>query len=171
VPCSERESYFPPAAPDPATDLRLLSQVIARFQTGNFPALSPPLQEERAATLLDNYLPGGELSLNRLIDQSRAFSVWLDTFQPRAIKRQVLLTHTFNGHFFRATADWQVTLPNGNDLLIMNVHSSGKQLDQVLPVASAQLRAWSAAARAQGIANPVNLFLHLPAEGLLLRLP
>lgn len=171
TPFSEREIYFSPPSPDPATDLRLLSQATARFLAGNYPALPPALQEERAKIIIDNYLPGGEIATVGLLNQSKAFNDWVNTYQPTTVSQQVPLSHSFNGLLFKATIDWLITLPNGKDVAVLNIHATGKQLDQSLPIAAARVRAWSAAAKAKGLSTPSVLLLHVPAEGMLLRLP
>lgn len=171
APFSERELYFSPPVPDPATDLRLLSQAIARFQSGNYPTLDPALQKERAQTILDNYLPGGEVNIEGMITHSQAFTDWLNTFQPQSVTRQLKAHHNFQGFVFQEMVDWLITLPNGKHLVIANIHTTGKQLDQALPVAAAKLRAAAQALSKQGMAKPYALFLHIPAEGMLLRLP
>ncbi|MEM6770840.1 MAG: 3'-5' exonuclease, partial [Bacteroidota bacterium] len=168
VPATDRERYFSPAAPDPATDLRLLSQAIARFLAGNYPALPESLQAERASTILENYLPGGSPDPQELVRQAHAFGGWLDNFQPVQIRQQVPLKHDFAGHQFSGWVNWQITLSKGQDLLIVDLHGSGKQLDQAIPLAAAQLRAWAEAAKAQKAAQPAVLLLHLPAEGIML---
>lgn len=160
--------YYSPNAPDPATDLKLLGEAISRFLAGNVPPLAADLQAERAAALLEQYLPGGEPTAEQLCAQADAFQQWLATLEIRNVARQVVVSHDFNGRRFSSRADWVLTLADETQRVIFDVTASGTALESQLAVTASRLRAWAAAARAQGLYAPETLYIHLPLTGSLL---
>ncbi len=165
---TNREAYFTPSVPDPATDLRLLGMLQSRFSKGNLPALADELATERAEQLIDSYLPGGEVVAADIVSQSQAFNAWVEAFQPIEIAQQFSVRHQFGQVQFTGYADWMITLPGGEIILILDIHPGNRKIDQLVPLGAAKLQATAVAIRAQHGTVAAGLYLHVPAEGILL---
>lgn len=166
----ERVVYRSPAAADPATDHKLLSQAIGSFLQGDFLPMEENLRRERAEGLLQNHLPGTDEPVATLLGQSTAFREWINGLGPSAIERQITLQHAFKGRWFKGQVAWLVTTAPGQASLINDVHAKGKQLEQQLALAAAKIRATAEVLHQQRGLAITDLFLHLPAEGALLKI-
>lgn len=158
--------YFSPAAPDPATDERLYGQAIGSFLLGLPAQFSEDLQLERAAGLLDNYLPGGDPDPGEMVKQATGFAAWLEANFPGAtIRRRVPLNFQVGEKQLLLTADWLLELNADQVVPITDVYVSGKQFDKQ----SAQHVADLALTRdaVQGLTGKVvtESYLHLPILG------
>lgn len=173
----ERLAYFTPPPSDPATDLRLLSQALGAFLSGDIPPLTTGLREERAQGLINNYLPGGEVSPERLVEQSQAFQAWIDGLgRPTAgagaqVQRKVLVKGKKDGVNGMAVLDFVVQAESGAVTLVQDVHQAGKLLEQQLPIFAAKLQLGAALFKQKHPQTKIiGLYLHLPVNGILLAL-
>ena len=158
--------YFSPAAPDPATDERLYGQAIGHFLLGLPTQLSEAVQLERAAGLLENYLPGGEPDPNEMVKQAAGFVAWRDKNYPNAIvRRHVPLSFSAGEKQLSLTADWLLELDADQVVLISDVYVSGKQFDKQAAQHLADLALTRDAV--QGLTGKVvtDAWLHLPVLG------
>jgi len=167
---AERLVYHAPPAADPATDYKLHSQSIGAFLLGDFHPMDDALRHERAAGLLQTYLPGTEEPATVLLGQSAAFRAWVDGFNPTSVGRQVPVRAVLDGRKFTAEVPWLITTGSGSFVVMIEAHASGKQLDQQLPLAAATLRAAARSLSDQHSVEAAYLYIHLPAEGAVLRL-
>ena len=164
----EQVNYFSPAPPDPATDERLYGQAIGNFLWGRPAQISPELQRERAASLLANYLPGGDPDPEELVKQSAAFSAWLENTYPQANARwRVPMRYHVEGKQLQLTVDWFLELDADRVVVVTDVYQSGKQFDKQSAQHVADLALTQDAVR--GLTGKVvpEAWLHLPVLGLL----
>ena len=166
----ERIVYRSPAAADPATDYKLLSQATGAFLSGDHLPTEEHLRRERATTLLGNYLPGTEEPVETLEEQSSAFREWLTDQGAAAVEQRVSLRHDFNGRTYTTQISWLLTRADGSAILVMDAHANGKQLEQQLAGLAANARAAAEVLHQQRGLVMETIYLHLPAEGILLPL-
>ncbi|TXF90837.1 AAA family ATPase [Neolewinella aurantiaca] len=163
---ARQHRYFSPSAPDPATDERLYGQAIGNFLSGMPTQLDPAIQIERAASLLENYLPGGETDPQEMVNQATAFSDWLKQNYPTAtVRRRVPLNFQISNKQIHLTADWLLELDNDQLVLIQDVYQSGKQFDKQSAQHVADLALTQDAVRSLTGKVVAESWLHLPVMG------
>jgi ATP-dependent exoDNAse (exonuclease V) beta subunit len=162
----QHDQYFSPSAPDPATDDRLYGQAIGNFLLGLPTQLDENIQLERAAGLLENYLPGGDPEPAEMVKQAVGFSNWMKGKYPSAsIRRRIPLSFRVGEKQLLLTADWLLELDADRLVLITDVHQSGKQFDKQTAQHLADLALTRDAV--QGLTGKVvtESLLHLPVMG------
>jgi ATP-dependent exoDNAse (exonuclease V) beta subunit len=168
---ADRLTYYAPPPPDPANDERLLGQCIANFQQGKPHNLLEDLALERAMGLVQNYLPGGELIPEEMLEQSQAFFQWMEQNYPGAeLLQGVSMDYQNAEKRLTITPDWIVALNAEEVAVIVNVYQTGKQFEQQLPVYLAHLALTQDAVK--GLMGKVvrEAWLHVPVIGGLFRM-
>lgn len=162
----EQTNYFSPAPPDPATDERLYGQAIGNFLTGLPTQLNEAVQLERAAGLLERYLPGGDPEPGEMVKQAGAFSSWLESTYPGAtVRRRIPLSFQVGEKQLQLTTDWLIELDADQVAIISDVYVSTKQFDKQSGQHLADLALTRDAV--QGLTGKVvaESWLHLPIIG------
>lgn len=168
---ADRITYYTPPPPDPANDDRLYGQCIANFLQGKPHEIPEALALERAAGLAQNYLPGGEVLPEEMLEQSRAFFQWLEQQFPEASLEQGLaLEYRKAEKRVTIAPDWIVNLNAEEVAVVVTVYQTGKQFEQQLPVLLATLALAQDAIR--GLTGKVvrEAWLHVPVTGGMFRM-
>jgi ATP-dependent exoDNAse (exonuclease V) beta subunit len=168
---ADRLTYYPPTPPDPANDERLLGQCIANFLQGKPHEISDDLALERAAGLVQNYLPGGEVHPEEMLAQSKAFSQWMEQTYPGAkLQQRVTLDYQTAEKRVTIVPDWIVELNAEEVAVVVNVYQTGKQFEQQLPVYLAHLAMTQDALK--GLKSKIvrEAWLHVPVVGGMFRM-
>ncbi|MCX8210745.1 MAG: UvrD-helicase domain-containing protein [Lewinella sp.] len=162
----EHEQYFSPLAPDPATDDKLYGQAVGNFLLGLPTQLNENIQLERAAGLLESYLPGGDPEPAEMVKQAAAFFSWLTKKYPDTIiRRRVPLSFYVGKKHVQITTDWLLELDADKVILVQDVYQGAKQFDKQAAQHLADLALTRDAV--QGLIGKVvtESWLHLPAIG------
>ena len=158
-------TYHSPAAPDPATDTRLLQQLTANLLLGDAVDSAAELRLERAEQLCRNYLPADEVHVADLLEQSTAFRRWLAGI-PGEVHRNVALENTLEGRNIHRTLDWVVRDENGATVIVTAPAGPGKPAEQERAGFAEANLARELAERA-GLGPVRTTYLHWPLRGTL----
>ncbi|SEP62171.1 UvrD-helicase domain-containing protein [Neolewinella agarilytica] len=162
-------SYYIPPALEPSIDDRLYGQAVSRFLQGDWSMTDEELRKERATTLLASYLPGEEIDVKSLIQQSTVFKDWLSAKYGMEVARQVPLSTIFDNRSFQRSVDWLVTTSPNTYVLLMDIQHVSRQFDLQRPLYLAELSALSAAVEQVMGGKVTDAYLHLPAIGVVIQ--
>ena len=166
----DTHQYFVPPEFEPATDSRTLSSCLSIFLGGDPRETGGrDYRMELAEGLLTEWVPGGEVDPNVLLQASDAFQEFVAASWPGAsVRRHFPVSGTCGGRVYRGKLNWLFFTDETTCVLIMDVCQPAKQFTARLGVSLAELRLQCQILEQSSGYRVASAYLHAPLLGQLI---